>query len=236
MNSISLSIPGPNGVLAAVLHLPESADAPLVAASHGLLSSKESDKFVELGRRLASIGIRTLRFDYSGCGESAGSLDKTTVTGRLADLAAVIRWVRENHRPAGDRLGLMGSSLGGYVSLLTAARDPGVRGVVAWATPYVLKARRETIRQHAPQLGPSFFEDLSNHDLPAAIRSVSRVLVIHGEQDELVPCEHARVIYEALREPKALEIVPSGDHRFLDSDLRDRAFTYTEAWFKRFLL
>ena len=38
----------------------------------------------------------------------------------------------------GRTIGLVGSSLGGYVSLFEAARDKEVRALVIWATPFHL--------------------------------------------------------------------------------------------------
>ncbi len=50
------------------------------------------------------------------------------------------------------------------------------------------------------------------------------LLVVHGDQDEFFPVEHARQLYAAARDPKELWVVPGFGHaeRGLDMDLTDR--------------
>lgn len=95
-----------------VLHLPHRKSPPCVVVSHGLLSSKESEKYVELSTRLCREDFAVLRFDFLGCGKSQGKLKDSTITGRLGELGAAISFVR-TERALGDAIGLMGSSLGG---------------------------------------------------------------------------------------------------------------------------
>ena len=55
-------------------------------ASHGLLSSKDSEKYIALGERLSKEGIAMLRFDFRGIGESEGRLEDDTISRRITDL------------------------------------------------------------------------------------------------------------------------------------------------------
>lgn len=90
-----------------VIHFPRRVPSPLVIASHGLLSSKESDKFVLLGELFCREGIALLRYDHRGCGESEGDLRQTTPTTRLRDLEAFFRFVVEHPLVEADRIGLL---------------------------------------------------------------------------------------------------------------------------------
>jgi alpha/beta superfamily hydrolase len=123
--------------LAGILHLPEKENPPCVIASHGLLSSKDSEKYVALGNRLSQEGIAMLRFDFRGIGESEGRIEDDTVSRRIVDLGSAIEFVR-SRRDLGNRIGLLGSSLGGYVSLIKASLDQAIRTVAIWATPFHL--------------------------------------------------------------------------------------------------
>lgn len=69
--------------ISGVLHLPEKATPPCIIASHGLLSSKDSEKYTALGERISSDGMAMLRFDFRGIGESGGSEEDNTVSKRL---------------------------------------------------------------------------------------------------------------------------------------------------------
>jgi dienelactone hydrolase len=211
-----------------VLHLPDRRSPPCVIVSHGLFSTKDSDKYVELGARLAREGLAMVRFDFLGCGQSEGRLEDCTITGRLEELEAVMGFVR-TEMGLGGTIGLMGSSFGGYISLLTAAQKPDVRAIVTWATPYRFSQPDPNSRE-VPSVGDAFYEDVKNYDLVSVLQNVRHCLVIHGDMDELVPLTHASLICENVREPKRLEIINGADHRFTNPHHRERAYRLTGAW------
>lgn len=232
----TLRLRGVTGALAAVLHLPAHPPAPLVIACHGLLSSKDNPKYVELAGALAAAGLASARFDFAGCGESAGAREETTVARRVMDLAAVAEAL-STHRFVAGGLGLMGSSLGGFVALCHAKGDPNVRAVVTWAAPADLKdLQGEEGLLLRSGLGRPLLEELERGEGLEAPGGVHRCLILHGAADALVPAAHARVLYARAAEPRGLEIFPGADHVFSDPATRAEALSRTVAWFTRFLL
>ena len=224
-------------VIAGVLHLPvpDTENQPCVIASHGLFSTKDSEKYTFLGYRFARRGIALLRFDFRGCGESGGRISESTVSDRIEDLNMAMGFVR-SHPRIGPRIGLMGSSLGGFISLITAAGEEDIRAVVTWATPFTLDGLEEKrVEGEMAVLGEEFFQDIKTHDLTSILGKVVNCLVIHGDRDELVPVEHARMIYERLNEPKKMEIIEGGDHRLTHPVHREKAIETSLDWFERYL-
>lgn len=218
-----------------VLHLPGPGKWPCVIAAHGLFSAKVSDKFFLLAARLTEAGFACLRFDFRGCGQSGGQLKDTTIAGRINDLRAVLARLQD-HQALDQRFFLVGSSLGGYVALFVAAQAPHVSALALWATPAhtrELEGRKDTLQAHG--LGAPFIQELEQGTFVEAPAGVPRTLIIHGEQDELVPCSHAQALYERAKEPKALEILPGADHRLTNPEDRERTIRLTTAWFKRHL-
>ena len=186
-------------------------------------------------RGLSQEGIALLRFDFRGCGESEGILAESTVSGRIADLGAAIEFAR-SYRGLGKRMGLLGSSLGGYISLVKAAMNPEVRAVVIWATPFHLDGiESQKDAEGMPLLGEPFFEDLPKHHLLPLLPKVSNGLVIHGQADELVPVDQAWEIFNSLGTYKEIRILEGADHRLTNPDHRQRATDLTVAWFKKFV-
>ena len=182
--------------ISGILHLPESEHPPCVIASHGLLSSKDSEKYTALGERLAREELAMLRFDFRGCGESEGRMEESTVSGRIADLGSAIEFVKL-HSGLETRIGLLGSSLGGYISLMKASTEKKIRAVVIWATPFHLNnLKSKKSKEEMPSLGEVFFEDLPRHRLLPLLPKISNCLVIHGEEDELVPVDQAWEIFQ----------------------------------------
>lgn len=227
-----LKVAGRQGPLAGFLHIPKGwPDAPCVILCHGLMSSMESPKFKMLAEELRARGLAALRFDFSGCGASEGDLRETTVSGRLEDLQRVIECLRGElgHR---GLLGLMGSSMGGYVSLLALGVRSDISATCVWATPFApieLIALRD--HQDTQKLSPAFFQDLRNHNLHSMAGRIHHLLVIHGEKDEVVPAEHGRRLHELASPPKKLSLISMADHRFTNPAHREEAMQLTLEWF-----
>ena len=217
-----------------VLHLPRNPSPSCVIASHGLFSSKESEKFVEIGEFFSANGIALIRYDHQGCGESEGEIGETTVSARIRDLDAIVE-LAVNHPLLAHSIGLLGSSLGGFISLFKGAGDPRVKVLTVWATPSHLGAGRNKVQEGTAPLHEAFYEDVKRYDAREVIRGVAHCLILHGEADELVPVSRAEELYKYARHPKHLEVFEGGDHRFTDPRHRRRAMELSLNWFKRYL-
>ena len=222
--------------MAGVLHYPLGSCRGCIVTCHGLFSSKESDKFLTLGDYFAQKGFYVLRFDFRGCGESEGFIEDTTISGRKEDLTAALSFIQNTIPSPAHTVGLLGSSMGGYISLLVAPDSRMVKAVVTWATPVSFTGLRDVITKSSQvQLKEEFYQDARNYHAPSFVPRVTNLLVIHGESDELVPPEHAQELYRLAQEPKQLTMVPGADHTFSNPQLRKQATTDSFNWFKRYL-
>ncbi len=221
--------------ISGVLHLPNRENPPCVIASHGLLSSKESEKYIALGERISKEGMAMLRFDFRGIGGSGGGEEDNTVSKKIADLSAAVGFMG-SYPGLGESVGLIGSSLGGFISLIKASMDRRVKATVAWATPHHLDDLKSKERDPSTPLPPdAFFEDLPKHRLLPLLSQVSHGMVIHGEKDELVPVEQAWEIFYHLAEPKEIHVIEEADHRLTGLSHRQRAIELSVNWFKKYL-
>ena len=235
MNEHPLEILSNDLKLQGVLTTPESDSWPLVILSHGFLSHKDSSKYRQLAQIFAQESIATVRFDFRGCGESEGLLAESSISRRWRDLQKVIARVLEMDGFDG-RLGLLGSSLGGYLALLEASRNSQVRCVAAWSTPSHLHDLAKRLPEASPvEFSQECYEDLLTVELLSRLENVQRVLIVHGEKDQQVPPEHGSRLYEVLDEPKALRILEKADHRFSAPESREEAIRLSVEWFQRFL-
>jgi len=224
------------GKLAGIIHYPDRLSSMCIIACHGLFSDKESDKFIAIGKRFAKEDIAVLRFDFRGCGESEGKIEDTTITGRGEDLAAALSYIRTDKPSFSHSIGLLGSSLGGYISLFVASIDQMIKAVVGWATPFSFDGLKKTIASsNLPQLKEEFYRDASHYDAVKFVPQVKNPMLIHGDSDETVPIEHAKRLNQLAKEPKKLKIIKGADHTFSDLRLREKAINYTLHWFKKYL-
>lgn len=222
--------------LAAVLHLPEGRGPwPCVVAAHGLLSSKDSEKYLLVGATFSEVGLAVCRFDFRGCGDSGGVLADTTIGQRVDDLRAVVAAMRRYPELDG-RVALLGSSMGALVSLFAASRDTQVRAVAAWATPADLEdlaVSPDEVRGYG--LGDPCIAEVRAGRCLHAPTAVPRVLFLHGGSDDVVPVGHAERLYAASPEPKGLHVFPGGDHPLTDPLHRQEAVRLSLEWIKRYL-
>jgi len=214
-----------------------------VILCHGMESDKNSEKLIFLGRQLAQSGVLVLRFDFAYVGESSGKFEDITYSGEVDDLSSAYAWV-QSRRP--DKTALLGSSMGGTVALLYAAREPSVAGVVTVAAPLhperfprrvLTAAQLEEWRErgfttyNGRRLNVSLLEDLERLDVAAAARNVGcPVLILHGDADEVVPVDEAYELNSCLVNSKRLSILKGGDHRISTPALMQQAVDESLAW------
>ena len=227
----------PTGKLTGIIHHPDRPSSCCVITCHGLFSDKGSDKFVSIGEHFAQEGITVLRFDFRGCGESDGKIEDTTITGREEDLTTALSFIRAHKPSVAHTIGLLGSSMGGFIALRVAASDQMIKAVAAWATPFSFDGLREVLASSdSPQLKEEFYQDANRYDASQFVAQVKNLLLIHGDRDETVPADHAERLYQKAIEPKRLEIVKGADHTFSNPTFRKKAVSNSLNWFKKYLI
>lgn len=221
-----------------VLHLPNRSNWgpgpwPCVVACHGMGASKDSDKYLLLGRELPAAGLALARFDFRGSGESGGRHEDATIETRVADLEGVLDHLAK--RPELDgRFGLLGSSLGGFVALWVAAARAGGAPlpVVTWNAPASL---RELPGADPQSAGRALVAEVLRGERAEAPAGVPRVLVIQADRDEVVPPAHGRRLFERAALPRALHVIAGADHRLTDPDHRREALEQSRRWLRHHL-
>ncbi len=84
----------------------------------------------QLAARLCEAGFPVLRFDYFGCGDSAGETCEGSIAQWLNDVATATAEL--NQRIGASRVGLAGLRLGATLALLAAAVRDDVASVIVW--------------------------------------------------------------------------------------------------------
>jgi len=115
-----LFIDGPSGPLEALyLDVADARGVVLICHPNPVQGGTMLNKVVSTLQRTArDAGYSTLRFNYRGVGQSAGSHDMGA--GEVADAEAAAAWLRDKHPELA--LVLMGFSFGGFVAASLAGR------------------------------------------------------------------------------------------------------------------
>jgi putative redox protein len=236
--------------LSARLHLPAVEPIACAVFAHCFTCSKDSRAATHISSALAEKGIATLRFDFTGLGESEGDFDDTTFSHNVDDIAAAVQALREAYRAPAL---LIGHSLGGTAVLAAAGQIPEVVGVATIGAPFepkhvarLFEASLEEIESNGQadvNLGgrpftirKSFLEDLQKHCNAEQIGKLKKALVVfHSPQDNLVSIDNAGLIFKAARHPKSFVSLDGADHLLgRPSDSRYVADVLA-AWASRYL-
>ena len=215
-----------------VLHLPPTGPAPCVVACHGMGASKDSDKYLLLGRDFPEAGLALARFDFRGSGESGGLYRDATIASRIADLEAVLEHLARDSALDG-RFGLLGSSLGGFVAFWVASRHRRIMPVVTWNAPANLASLASSKGADVTSPGAALVAEVRAGRHVDAPAGASHVLVVQGQADDVVPPGHAEILFERAREPRELCLLPGADHRLSDPLHRLEAVKRSRDWFTR---
>lgn len=179
-------------------------------------------------------GFNVFIFDYRGYGASEGS---ATLAGAQIDIDAALDALLARNDIDKDRIVMYGQSLGGALAAYYVAHSPRrdrLRALILESTfsDYVDIAR-EKFADHwitwPFQWLPYLTVDDSFSPLPSMAKiSPLPLLVLHGDQDRIVPVHHGKRLYDAALEPKQMWIVPGAGHIQTTGDpaVRERLVAY----------
>ncbi|GAO40049.1 putative hydrolase [Sphingomonas changbaiensis NBRC 104936] len=193
----------------------------------GYASDMAGTKAVALDAWAEAEGRAMLRFDYSGCGESEGRFEDGTLAVWRDDALALIDGVTEGP------LVLVGSSMGGWITLLVAEARPhriaAFIGIAAapdftdWGfsqdekMALLAEGRLERPSDYGPPLVTTRVFWQSGEGLRMLHREVAidcPVRLLHGQRDPDVPWHHSTHLAGQLRSADVQTIlVKDGDHR-----------------------
>ena len=208
-----------------------SGRSPTIVFLPGFRSDMTGDKATALAAFCADRGAGMLRFDYSGHGASSGDFLDGTIGAWAADALAAIDALTTGP------LILVGSSMGGWIALLTAlARPERIAAMVGIAAApdftqrlmwdSMAPSERATLERDGVLNVPSHYgdptpitlgliQDGANHlVLTGSIPICCPVRLLHGKADPDVPWELALRIADEVETPDVRVIlVKDGDHR-----------------------
>jgi uncharacterized protein len=196
----------------------------VVVLVHGMSASKDHPHVVALAENIHRRGFDVIAYDARGHGDSAG----VSTLGDLErhDVAAAVTWSRARN----TNVALVGASMGASAALQHAVSDPHLSGVVVvsspaeWRLPLRLRAlltialartapgrwfaaRRSGVRIHYEWNAPEPPRSLAE-------RVTSRLAVVHGRRDRLIPLRSSLSLTMANDPTRHVVVVPGMGHAF----------------------
>ena len=193
-----------DGELLHGLFVPHPDPAGVALFCHGNAGTV-ADRIESLAVLNRRHNLAALVFDYQGYGKSTG---KPTQRGILADARAARQWLaRKTKTPESDII-LMGRSLGGAVAVDLASKD-GAKGLVLAST---FTSLPDVANHHFAWLPASLLMTHRLNSLAKIKDYHGPLLYSHGDQDEVIPIDLGRELFDAAPGKKRFVSVPGGTH------------------------
>ncbi len=203
--------PGAGSPIPGVLRLPRSSEpVPAALLLHGYASRKE-DMAESVGEALVPLGIATLSIDLPLHGERADPFALRSVRNpfelaerwrtAIAEAQLALRFLAARREIDRDRLGVIGYSLGSYLSLAVAERDRAPRA-------FVLAAGGDLPDFPLAQLIRPIADPLRG------VRALAGrpLLMVHGRRDRTILPAQAERLFAVAAEPKEIRWWDAGHY------------------------
>ena len=197
-------------------YIPEQNGATVVLV-HGY--ARDRTELLPEARMLVDLGYGVILFDTRAQGASDGAHIGLGYLETLDVLAAVDFALELSPQ---TRIGVMGYSVGAVAALQAAAEDTRIRAVIA-VSPFA--SLRDTVRHRLKRIQPLapflvwWGERMTGIDVDVLrpVDVVARVaprpvLIMQGEEDQMVPADSGQRLFSAALEPKELWSVPGVAH------------------------
>jgi pimeloyl-ACP methyl ester carboxylesterase len=220
----AITIVTEDGVPIDAVHLPGSGELGIVVA-HGFTLNWQRPAVWRVMRRLNRFG-GVVSFDFRGHGRSGGA--STMGDREIRDVEVAVAYARELGY---TRIATVGFSMGASTVLRHAGLLGGVDAVVSVSGPgrWYYRGTKPMRRVHFAiehRVGRMVARNFLNTRISsgrwdpvpmAPADAIARiaptpVLIVHGDQDDFFPVDHAQQLYAAAHDPKELWIIPGFGH------------------------
>lgn len=209
---------------------------PGVLFVHGWAGSQLRDS--KRAQKLAQLGCVCLTFDMRGHGGTADQLQTVTREENLADICAAYDLLASHPRVDSNSIAIIGSSYGGYLSVLVSAERP-VRWLALRVPALYRDANWETPKFELDRADlAAYRRKLVTHEDNLALRQCRNfkgdVLLVASEHDEIVPHPAIASYLASFIEARSVtyRVISGADHALSTAESRDSYEELLSRWFR----
>ena len=240
---------GTGETLAGLLELPESP-ATFALFAHCFSCSKDIAAASRISRSLAARNVATLRFDFTGLGNSDGDFANTNFSSNVEDLVSAADYLRANYQAPAL---LIGHSLGGTAVLIGAEHIPESKAVITIGSPSNAAQVKHNFSAHEAEIiekgfsevklagrtftiKRQFLEDIEQYDKENHVASLGKALLIfHSPVDTIVSIDEAAKIYRHAKHPKSFISLDRADHLLTQKEDAEYVASIIAAWAQKYI-
>lgn len=215
----------------------------LIPMFHGFTGHKNEHAYLfkQLTKQFVELGYATIRFDFSGNGDSDGEFEEMTFDTLMDEARAIMKYAYEI---SNKKLIPLGFSMGGCINSIVSAELEELVEKVILISPAgnmnVLSKSKEQYKKNQTDnlmdLGGFYlsqnFIDSFQRDLMSHVSNFKKpVIIIQGSLDQSVPLDISKK-YHSLYPNSSLNIVEGAPHGYSTVDFRKEIKTIIENNFK----
>lgn len=251
MKSDKYEFKGFNGdLLVGRLESPDTEIKAFAVFAHCFTCTKDFVASRMIAQALAKEGIATLRFDFTGLGNSQGDFGNTSFTSNVEDLVCATEALAQTHQA--PKL-IVGHSLGGAAILAAAHQIESAKAIVTLCAPFapshvthLFTDSVDEIKQKGSaevnlfgrdfKISEKFLTDIEAQNQEQRIHNLHKaLLVMHAPTDQMVGLENAQMIFAAARHPKSFISLDGMEHLLQDPDDVAYLSYVLSAWAARYI-
>ena len=216
----------------------------IAVLGHGVTGNKNRPVVADTTAAFNKAGIDTLRFSFSGNGDSEGRFVDSNISKEVEDLGAVLDAVSSTY----SKVCYLGHSMGAAVGVIRAAGDKRINALVSIAGMVDAKAFAQTeFGEEVPDAGLMWEEEecpLSSsfmNDLCSTVGNVESWipkvevpwLLVHGTADDVVIPQDSETVKRLKGDSVDILSVEGADHSFNEPTHKAVLVEAVVSWFRK---
>ena len=220
-----------------------------MATGDGKNGWSNSSSWPSIINRINEIGIPSFIFDFHGLGESDGDYSDLSIKVAVQNLRDATHIVRQQPWVDSSRIGGLGSSFGGSTTLVVQAMDSpfaavGLKSPSAFlpeayenehGREQMIEWKKEGVSPVSGYKYNTYLEAFIYNIYELAKDITSKILIVHGDSDTIVPISQSIRLSYILGDIVELKTITRGTHSYNKEGSLERLINLQTSFFSRHL-
>lgn len=239
-----------------IINRPECSEkVPCIIYCHGLSGNRMEHNFmfVKIERSLEKFNIASVRFDFTGSGESDGDFKNMTLSSEIEDCENVFEFVRTLDYIDKNDINILGFSMGAVVALVLCSRHrEEIKNAILVSTAvnlydiFIHGIRGDRLQKFmecglldidGKVIEKNVVDDIFNYNFYECAKNVCQnILIVHGDEDRSVPPIYLVGLKNIIPGKTMLKFIEGADHCYDSPEYMNSLISYIDEFVEEFII